>query len=413
MRIPILSTLVASLLVAPPARADVQVIDEARFVAALEASDPRLARLAAEIAAARAEVVAAELRPNPTLAFDREVPFVDGSGLATNYLRLELALDISGRRGLRIGAAEAELRGTTADVGLARFQLVVEALRVFDEAAYARLYLEILTAGRASLVRAVEIARQRAKAGDVAGYDVQRFELELVTYDDRIASAELELRRARARVATLAGRSGAELDADSALPPQVALPALDSLLGKAVAERGDYRAAVLRAEAGARRIQAGNRGWIPLPSFTAGAMTADLGDRTGTGYVAGVAISVPIFDRGQSERARGNAEQQMARAEARWLEVQIPAAVRLAHETLTARIAQANRLGSTQLARLDDMLRAAETAFREGNAGVVELLDAHRAARDTRLRALELRLDVARAKRELELALGHSLGGSP
>ena len=409
MRNQILSSVVAMLFVAAPARAEVATIDEARFVAELEASDPRLARFAAEIAAARAQVVTAGVRPNPLLAIDREVPYVDGSGLPTNYLRLELPVDISGRRGLRVAAAEADVRGKTAEVGLARFELVVEGLRVFDEAAYARLYLEILTAERASLVRAVDIARQRAKAGDVSGYEVQRFELELAGYDDRIASGQIELRRARIRLGTLAGRSGNELDASSTLPLPGNLPPLEGLLAKAVAERGDFRAATLRVDAAARRIQAGGRGWVPLPSLTAGAMTADLGDRTGTGYVVGLSISLPIFDRGQGERAQATADQQAARAEARWLEVQIPASVRLAYETLTARIAQAGRLGPVQLDRLDGMLRAAETAFREGNAGVVELLDAHRAARDTRLRALELRLDVARAKHDLELALGHRL----
>lgn len=409
MRNQILSSIVATLFIAAPARAEVATIDEVRFVAELEANDPRLAQLAAEIAAARAQVVTASVRPNPLLAFDREVPFVDGSGVPTNYLRLELPLDISGRRGLRVAAAETEVRGKTAEVGLARFELIVDGLRVFDDAAYARMYLEILTTERASLVRAVDIARQRAKAGDVSGYEVQRFELELAGYDDRIASAQIELRRARVRLGTLAGRAGIELDASSTLALPSPLLPLDRLLANAVAERGDHRAAALRADAAARRIEAGGRGWVPLPALTAGAMTADLGDRTGTGYVVGLAISLPIFDRGQGERAEAKADQQIARAEARWLEVQIPAQVRLAYETLTARIEQANRLGPTHLDRLDGMLRAAETAFREGTAGVVELLDAHRAARDTRLRALELRLDVSRAKHDLELALGHRL----
>lgn len=408
MRNQVLSSVVVFLFAVAPARAEVATIDEARFVAELDAKHPRLARLAAEIEVARAQVVTAGVRPNPRLAIDREVPYVDGSGLPTNYLRLELPLDISGRRGMRVAAAEVEVRGKTAEVGRARFELVVDGLRVFDEAAYVHMYLEILTTERASLVRAVDIARQRAKAGDVSGYEVQRFELELAGYDDRIASARIELRSARVRLATLAGRSGTELDAASTLPPPAALPPLEGLLAKAVVERGDHRAATLRADAAARRIQAGARGWVPLPSFTAGAMTTDLGDRTGTGYVVGLALSLPIFDRGQGERAQAKADQQIARAEARWLETQIPASVRLAYETLTARIDQAGRL-APQLDRLDGVLRAAETAFREGNAGVVELLDAHRAARDTRLRALELRLDVARAKRELELALGHRL----
>jgi multidrug efflux pump subunit AcrA (membrane-fusion protein) len=98
----LLSMLVA--LSSTPARAE--AIDEVRFVAAVSTTDPRLARLAAEIATARAEVVGASARPNPTLAFDREVPYVDGSGQPTNYLRLELPLDEAAARAALKGEPE-------------------------------------------------------------------------------------------------------------------------------------------------------------------------------------------------------------------------------------------------------------------------------------------------------------------
>lgn len=408
MRITLLSAVVAPWLLGSVAHAEVTVIDEGRFVAELEANDPRIARVTAELAASRANVVAAGVRPNPTLSLEREEPFVDGNGSPTNYLRVEIPFDLSGRRGLRLAAAETDVRGKTEQVRLARFELVIDGLRSFDDAAHARLHLELLTVERASLVRGVEIARQRSKAGDASGYEVQRFELELAGFDDQIASAQIELRRARTRMATLVGRPGAELDAGSTLELPAALPPLESLLGT-VLERGDYVATKLRGDAAGRRIRAAKRGWIPTPSLTAGAMTADLGDRTGTGYVVGLSVTVPIFERGQAERAQADAERQVANAEARWLEVRIPADVRLAYEALSARTEQARRLASSQLERLDVVLRAAETAFREGKSSVIELLDAHRAARDIRLRALESRRDVARAKHELELAVGHRL----
>lgn len=138
-------------------------------------------------------------------------------------------------------------------------------------------------------------------------------------------------------------------------------------------------------------------------------MTADLGDQTATGYVAGLSLTIPIFDRGQGERERANAERHAADAEARALERQVPTAVQLAHDTLVARVEQARRLTSGQVARLDMIVRAAEAAFREGNASVVELLDAHRAAREVRLRAVELHYRVARDRRDLELAVGQRL----
>ena len=405
------SALLLSMIVATSgvstAQPAVPAIDEARLVAELEARDPRRAVVEAKVTAARAEVATARARPNPSLSIEREEPFADGDGRPTSYLRLAIPLDVSGGRGRRIAAAEAGVRAAAGAVARGRFELIVDGLCAFDDAARARMQVEILTAARAALVRAVEIARQRGKAGAASGYEAQRFELELEGHDDEIASAQIELRRARTRLAALVGRTG-ELDATATLELPAAVPPLDALLAKA-ADRGDLRAARLRGEAAARRVGAAARAWVPAPTLTAGAVTADLGDRTGTGYVAGLALSIPIFDRGQGERARAAADREAADAEARWLARQIPSAVQAAHATLLARIEQARRVEARQLDRLDVILRAAEAAFREGTTGVVELLDAHRVARAVHLRALELRHQVARDRRALELAVGQRL----
>ncbi|MBA3396790.1 MAG: TolC family protein [Deltaproteobacteria bacterium] len=409
MRASILAAVVGLALARGHAHAQpaVAMIDEATLVAELEAKDPRAAVAAAKLADARADVAAARVRPNPTISIEREEPFVGGTGLATNYLRLSVPFDISGRRGRQIEAAQAGVRAVDSDATQAKLELVIQALRVFDDAARARLHVEILTSSRTSLVRAVEIARKRGKAGDASGYEIQRFELELAGHDDDLATAQIDLARARGQLAALTGRTG-ELDASSTLDLPAAVPTVETLLAKANG-RGDLRAARLRGEAANRRAGAAGRGWVPTPTLTAGAMTVDLGDQTATGYVAGVALTIPVFDRGQGDKARADADRQLAIAEARWLERQIPSAVQVAHTTLMARIEQTRRLATGQLDRLDVILVAAETAFREGNASVIELLDAHRAARGVRTRALDLRHQVARDKRELELAVGQRL----
>lgn len=403
-RVQLLSLVVATVVAS---HAGAETIDEATFVAELEVKDPRLALAAARVAAARADVAEARVRPNPSLSIEREEPFFDGTGIATNYLRLAIPLDISGRRGRRIEAAETGVRAATTSATQTRLEATIEALQVFDDCVRARLQVELLTAERAALVRAVDIARQRGKTGAASGYEVQRFELELAGHDDELASAQIELRRARIGLAALLGRTG-ELDATGALDLPASVPTLDEVLAKS-AVRGDLQGARLRARAAQSREQAAGRGWVPLPTITAGAMTADNGTETGTGYVAGLALSIPIFDHGGAEQARAAAERRLAGAEASVLERQIPGAVQRAHATLLARIAQARQIATGQLERLDTILRAAETAFREGNASVVELLDAHRAARTVRSRALDLRHQVSRDKRELELAVGQRL----
>lgn len=403
----LIHSLLLSAVVAARAEAQPATIDEAAFVAELEAKDPRVAVAAAHVEMARAEIAGARVRPNPSVSFEREVPYVDGTGFDTNYLRVTVPIDISGRRGLQIDAAESGVRAATSEARRTRLEAVIEALRIYDDCARARLQMEILTETRTALVRAVEIAQQRGKTGAASGYEVHRFQLELAVHDDELASAQIALRRARVQLGTLLARSG-ELDTTSTLELPTHMPALESLLARAT-ERGDLRAAEQREDAARRRAEAAGRGWVPLPTLMAGAMTADMGMQTGTGYVAGLSLSIPIFDRGQGDRARAMAERRVADAEATWLQRQIPGAVHTAHATLIARIAQAQTITTEQVDRLEIILRAAETSFREGHASVVELLDAHRAARAVRLRALELRHQVARDKRELELAVGQRL----
>ena len=181
MRSRLLLALVACGLMTTLASAEdgaVVAIDEADLLARLEQTDPRFERLAAEVDAAVAEVAAVAVRAEPEVALDREHSFGGGGG-ATSYLRVTVPVDISGRRGRRIDAARTAVEATRADTERARLELVVEALRVFDDAAHAHRYLETLRTERDALVRVVDIVRKRVGAGAASGYDLERFELEL------------------------------------------------------------------------------------------------------------------------------------------------------------------------------------------------------------------------------------------
>ncbi len=410
MRLHLLPSIVAAMLAAPPSvatadEAPIEAIDENALITAIERSDPRVGRIAANIDAAEADVYAAGIRTEPRLAIDREEVFPSGGGVATQYLRLVFPIDISGRRGRRIDGASATANAARADAEIDRFALVVDGLRVFRGAEYARLRVALLSTERASLVRALDIVRKRAGAGDASGYDLQRLQLELTSYDDSITATTIDLRTAQRRVATLLGRSGFRVDAAGDLPLPTS-QAIDKLLPDALARRGDYRAAKLRIEAAKSDASAAGRTWVPALELTAGAMSADLGTETARGYVAGLAFSLPIFDRGRAARARADAARRAAVADTRVLERRVPEAIQIAYEEVTARAEQARAFQATQLARLDLLLRSAETGYREGGGGIVELLDAYRAARDARLHDLELRRDASLAELDLWLALG-------
>ena len=376
------------------AQGPVRSVDEAAFVAAVEAADPRVAALAAEVEAARAAVSLEGVRPNPSVSLDREEVFPDGGSVPTSYARLTWPVQLSGQRGRRVAAARAAADAVAADAQARRFGLVVAGLRTFTEAAYARLRLELLRGERDMLVRAVDVLRKRSGAGASSGYDLQRFELELAAYDDLVVSAEIELDDLRTQLAVAAGAPGERLDAASE-------PDSDLLAGRA-----DVTAARLRARSAEQRAAAAGRGKIPELAISGGMMSADTGRGNALGYTLGLSFTLPVLDRGGAATAKARADRRVAEAEARVLESSVPTIVRARRDTLRRRIAQAETLTAGRLARLDALLRSAETGYREGEGSVVELLDAYQTARDTRLRDLELRRDARLAELDLWQALG-------
>lgn len=379
-------------------------VDEAQLLARL-AADPRLALVAAEIAAARAEAVAAGVRANPSISYDREA-LVSGDALATDYLRVSAPLELSGRRSAQREAARAELAAVVAEGEAAQLAITLQALRAFRVAQYERARSELLRAERAALASAVEIVRKRAAAGATSGYDLQRIELELAGYDDALAAAAAQLAAARRELGTWIGAPvGAE--ASGALEIPGAPDPLVAVLAEPLHQRPDVRANAARTDAAKARARAASRAWIPELVLTAGLLNQDLTvDDSAWGYTAGVALSLPFFDRGQAERARAQAERQRAEATRQLLAKTVPAALQLRHAALAQAIERARSLEAHQLARLAQLLRSAEAAYRDGEGTIVELVDAYRTARELRTRGLELRRDAQLAQLDLWLALG-------
>ena len=179
-----------------------------------------------------------------------------------------------------------------------------------------------------------------------------------------------------------------------------------ALAAGAVEARGDYRAAAARRTAADAWAGLAARGAIPDLDVVVGVMTTDGAGGDAIGATLGLALSLPTFDRGQGVAAQARAARAVAVAEQRWLVTTVPSQIAIARDAVVRLRAQAERLAGDQLARLDPLLRAAETGYREGEAGIVELLDAYRTARGVRLRDLELRRDARLAELDLWLALG-------
>jgi cobalt-zinc-cadmium efflux system outer membrane protein len=249
----------------------------------------------------------------------------------------------------------------------------------------------------------LEIVRVRASAGESSGYDLRRLELELGAHEDLVLEAEYHRAISRRSVAALIGETR-ELT-DPLDIPQVPTSSEAGL-------RSDLRSALLRIGRAEEELAAAGRAWVPELTLSAGLKTSPIGEETAFGYVLGAALTLPFFDHGQAEYQRALADKRTAEAEARRLERDATLEIANARDGLLRRKVQAERYRDVLVPKLEAMLRQAETSYREGERPIFELIEAHRTAREVRLRALALRREAKRSELELMRALG-SLGGKP
>lgn len=364
--------------------------------------------LAADIDAARAEVDAAGVWPNPRAEVSRQANAVGvRAGETQDQALVSIPLVLSGRLGLEKESAERDVAAAEARVAHARGALRHEATLAFLDVVAAQQRRQIHRASLEVLGEIVEAIRAREKAGDAAGYDRVRVELEVARLQSALAAAEADERAATARAAALwpADRGAlviAARDLQAPLPAPAAAAAAIAL-----ADRGDVRALVAEGEAARLAQDAAGRAWIPEPTLSGGGYLLDVieGER-GAGYVAAIEVPVPVFDHGQREGARARARAARAAAEHALLLHRAKVELDAARALVTASTERAKRHDADVLSRAHELLKTTTTAYRAGGMELLLLVDAERAAIEAEIASVDLRLDARRAENDLHLIAG-------
>ncbi len=358
--------------------------------------------LRARVDLARADELAARRWPNPEVSWSHEQVRAGGGTERQDVAVIAQRFDLSGRRGLRGDAAARRVEAAGADAALLRLDVEADARRAFADALAQERRVAAVRSAVARLEAITGAIGRRAASGDVAGYDRRRVERERVTLLGRQDVEEGALARARARLAALAGAS--DPSAAPALRGELAspaLPALSELLGRLPA-RPDLNALELEARSGELEARAGGRWLIPEVELGGGLKTVD----DGSGFAAAISIPIPLLSRDEDERVRGEARALAARG-------RLSLALAAARADVVGRHAETTRLAAAAARYRDGgapetsaLLRSAEAAYRGGEVGVLELIDAYQAALDADLSLVELEWAARRARIDLDRTSG-------
>jgi cobalt-zinc-cadmium efflux system outer membrane protein len=358
----------------------------------------------ATVDAARSDVSEAGRWPNPTLQYEREsMPSAANRSVEHSY-HLSQQLDLSGKRALRRDAARERLAATVADTEQRQLDMAGEIRRRFYEAMYRQRLLTAIEQWDGRMEAIAATVGKLHKGGEVAGYDRRRMALEHATAHTRLKVEQAEYDKAWQRLAAVLGEP--ELKATLSgelLPPDP--PHIEAMLAR-VSRRPELRALDRRAGAFELERSAARRGWIPDVTVGIGSKTQDNGATRDSGTTVSLSVPLPLFDRNQAGQQRARAGADAARAEAGLLRSRLEGDLRGAWRQSQGLIVAAREYQAHAASASQDLVRIAEASYRGGETGILELLDAYRAALDAESRAWELSWNARQAAIDLDTIAG-------
>lgn len=361
---------------------------------------PQARAIRAEIEVVRREQLARLTYPNPGVTYSRE-----GAGF-TEFLQVEQSLPVFGTRAALSRAGVAATAAAEAQRDARLWTLRTDAAAAVARLTTAHARLDAAQAHTRDVERLIEILRTREREGEGSRFDRLRAEHELRDTRQIATSAAVDVAEARAAVEGLLPRDVTVGRIVPVTDPQPAPASIDLLMTRAVSTRAELRALQRSAERADLESEAARRARRPAPTLFAGLKRAGEDSGRERGGVFGVSVALPVFDAGGREAARWSAERARVEAERASIEYQIRSEISRASETLALRQAAVSEDAVTAA---DELTRIAEVAYREGEAGILELLDAVRTASRARIRSIELRHDVRLAQIALERAVGDVL----
>lgn len=375
---------------------------EQEIVELILRESPQAKAIRAGAESVRAEQASRWVFPNPAVSYARE-----GAGM-TEFYQMEQALPAFGLRGAlgRAGVAAGDVADAERDARL--WQLRSDAHVALARWRAASERLEAARSVERHVEQLIGVLAAREREGEGSRFDRVRSEQELLEARQAASTADVDRLAARGVILAM-------LPTNTPVPDTIARPPVaanrdpaDTLVAMAATNRAELRA----LDSGARRFtleaEAAKRAVGPAATLGGGVKRADADNDTRTGGVLGVSVTLPLFNKGARDVTRWNAERARVEFERAVVEAAIRAEITTAAAILSLR-RQVATMAREALTSADELVTMADVAYREGEAGILQLLDAYRTRGRAQERAAAAGLELRLGEIALERAVGVSL----
>ncbi len=370
---------------------------------------PRYAAALINIEAAQADVVAADVLPNPTLTYGRYQQTkgkvgTQFDGQSQQQYGLSIPMLIAGQHGARKEFAERKVEVAKANVEVGYTQMIRETWRLFIQLLAGQEKVALLEKSHKELEHLKNIVVSRAISGMASHYDVLRVVQETESMATRLENARTDVTGTAGELGVLLGLPNWRPEASGKLEPLKISADLGKLWSLAQENNPAIDAAYRETVAADANIEKAKTERWPVPSLQVG--TAYTDKPYGLTTYVGVAVDVPIFDRGQGEMARAEANKHAATLNRELLLATMRQDLERAVAVLNRRRETLAGFEKQVLQPLVKIQQMSEDSYKFGKTSLLELLDASRSRSEIKLNYVDLLVSEIDAELDAMMVAG-------
>jgi cobalt-zinc-cadmium efflux system outer membrane protein len=368
-------------------------------------NNPGLLSARERVEAAMGRALQMRLWPNPELELSsEEFPPGDGFSASKNLVGMAQTVPFPGKRTLDSGIGAKEVTASEWEYLSSEIALVRDVKTAFYRTLAAEKKLSVSEELVTLAQSLADATRKRVAAGEAAGQEQLRAEIELERTIVELTAARRELVEARNALGTLMGRPRETLGpVEGELPDRVDASLSDQALEKILARNPDLRAGLAnreRAELELRRAKLDR--W---PDITVGVAGGRDEGADETLMALRVSLPLPLFDRAQGRGREARAIAEIARYDLTATEQRLVQEFGVIEARLKAAGKQVESYRTQILPKAEEALRLVRGGFEAGKFGFLDLVDTQRTSAEVRLAYYDKLLDLSSARAELDALL--------
>ena len=355
---------------------------------------------------ARAAVITSSALPNPRIEFDsgrNSVAYTAAQAGTVTVVGISQLIENPALRSARVDSALFAENTSLELLGQIRNELVAQVkLRAYE---YLLRREEALAASDAlALLEQIrERVRLRVETGEAGRYELIKSDAEIINARQKKQTAQLQIAQAAISLNRLAGgQLPASWELDAQLADAHELPHLANLKETALRDNPELRVLSSELDRNKSRInEAEASRWAGVDIKLAQINQPDVRQN-----LVGVSVQIPLLDQKRGPRAEAIAERERTLTRLEGRRAELLQQLELSWKSIEIAQVRIKALSEGAMRDAEAALRVAQAAYRFGERGILEVLDAERV-----LRAVRQDLLLARYQLQASLIDLDSLAG--